>query len=73
MLAQVCVHSSSPVTVTDSLDPSRLETLLYFSRTYGERAVEIVDEAVNGGENWSVRHPSIVEYSSRANRCDIPI
>ena len=29
-----------------------LQSLLYFARTFSERAVEIVDEAVNGGLNW---------------------
>ena len=29
-----------------------LQSLLYFARTFGERAVEIVDEAVNGGLHW---------------------
>lgn len=33
---------------------ARLESLRFFSQTYGERAVAIVDEAVNGGAEWSV-------------------
>ncbi|KAL8292893.1 hypothetical protein RQP46_000587 [Phenoliferia psychrophenolica] len=30
----------------------QLDALLYFAREYGERAVQITDEAVNGGLNW---------------------
>lgn len=35
------------VRVIDSLD-----CLLHFAKTHEHRAVEVVDEAVNGGENW---------------------
>ncbi|GAA5997237.1 hypothetical protein JCM5350_007108 [Sporobolomyces pararoseus] len=45
-------QNTSPVTDLRGVGMLGLEALLYFSRTYGERAVEVVDEAVNGGPNW---------------------
>ncbi|GAA5837685.1 hypothetical protein JCM5353_003815 [Sporobolomyces roseus] len=45
-------QNTSPSTDLRGVGMLALQALLYFARTYGERAVEIVDEAVNGGSNW---------------------
>ena len=37
-----------------------LQSLLYFARTFSERAVEIVDEAVNGGLHWYAHLSSLL-------------
>ncbi|GAA5884279.1 hypothetical protein JCM16303_002438 [Sporobolomyces ruberrimus] len=42
----------SPSTDLRGVGMLALESLLYFSRTYGQRAAEIVTEAVDGGPNW---------------------
>ncbi|GAA5932582.1 ELMO domain-containing protein [Sporobolomyces koalae] len=42
----------SPATDFRGVGMLALESLLYFAVTYGERACEIVDEAVNGGTHW---------------------
>ncbi|GAA5966123.1 hypothetical protein JCM21900_004947 [Sporobolomyces salmonicolor] len=45
-------QNTSPSTDLRGVGMLGLESLLYFARTYGERAAEIVDEAVNGGSKW---------------------
>ncbi|GAA5880682.1 hypothetical protein JCM1840_005171 [Sporobolomyces johnsonii] len=45
-------QNTSPSTDLRGVGMLGLESLLYFARTYGERAAEIVDEAVNGGPKW---------------------
>lgn len=42
----------------------RLQSLLYFAHTYGDRAAEIAAEAVNGGEHWSVQLGSVLTIST---------
>ncbi|GAA5839796.1 hypothetical protein JCM3766R1_004616 [Sporobolomyces carnicolor] len=42
----------SPATDLRAVGMLGLESLRFFAQTYGERAVAIVDEAVNGGAEW---------------------
>ncbi|GAA6060145.1 hypothetical protein JCM10212_001442 [Sporobolomyces blumeae] len=49
---EIGFQNTSPSTDLRGVGMLALEALLYFARTCGDRAVEIVDEAVNGGDNW---------------------
>ncbi|GAA5900439.1 ELMO domain-containing protein [Sporobolomyces salmoneus] len=49
---QLGFQNTSPATDLRGVGMLGLEALLFFPRTYGQRAVEIVDEAVDGGLNW---------------------
>lgn len=53
MLGCVLLRHESDDALTDPLD--RLKAFLSFARTYRERAADIAEEAVGGGESWCVQ------------------
>lgn len=50
-----CAPGPDVCLTLEGVPPHRLKALLYFAHTYRDRAAEIVHEAVDGGERWSVR------------------
>ncbi|KDE08061.1 hypothetical protein MVLG_01761 [Microbotryum lychnidis-dioicae p1A1 Lamole] len=45
-------QGNNPATDFRDLGILALDSLLFFARTYGHRAVQVVEESVEGGENW---------------------
>ncbi|ORY78454.1 ELMO/CED-12 family-domain-containing protein [Leucosporidium creatinivorum] len=49
---EIGFQGTSPKTDFRRLGSLALDSILFFARTYGHRAAEVVDEAVNGGLHW---------------------
>ncbi|BGP45807.1 hypothetical protein JCM10450v2_001637 [Rhodotorula kratochvilovae] len=49
---EVGFQNVSPATDFRAVGMLGLDAFLYFARTYGDRAAEMVDESVGGGEHW---------------------
>ncbi|GAA6056477.1 hypothetical protein JCM3770_007021 [Rhodotorula araucariae] len=49
---EIGFQNVSPATDFRAVGMLGLDAFLYFARTYGDRAAEVVDESVGGGEHW---------------------
>ncbi|SCV69080.1 BQ2448_2100 [Microbotryum intermedium] len=50
--SQLGFQGNNPATDFRDLGTLALDSLLFFARTYGHRAVQVVEESVEGGEYW---------------------